>query len=358
MKKIFLLFSAISFVTFAVNAQLVVTPDTNTIQLVNNFVLSGVTTANVEYTGALNTLGSFSNGNTTNIGLSDGIIMTTGNLTSTPIGSPASVFASTDNGSAGCAILDNLVSGTTYNASILEFDLVPAGNVLEFQYVFASEEYPEYVCSSYNDVFGFFITGPDPSGGSFSDNNIAIVPGSTFPVAINSINNGTSGSYGSSGSCYSLNNSSLYVDNEELGGQSIVFDGFTTVLLAQLYVVPGQSYHLKMAIADVSDAIYDSGIFLKAQSMKSYNSTTGIDKVQSDLYNVYTNSANDHLIINRKNNNNKNEILSIYNTQGQIMMQTPLQEDKTEIGISNLSKGVYIVKINDTAHPFITKIVK
>jgi hypothetical protein len=119
------------------------------------------------------------------------------------------------------------------------------------------EEYPEYVNSSFNDVFGFFITGLNPAGGLYANTNVALVPGTSMPVAINNIN-------------LMLNNA-YYVYN--VGGVTIVFDGFTTVLTATIPVVPLATYHLKMAIADAGDMIFDSGIFLQCPSMRSYTIT-------------------------------------------------------------------------------------
>jgi len=52
----------------------------------------------------------------------------------------------------------------TFDASILEFDFIPQSDTLKFNYIFGSEEYPEYVNSGYNDVFGFFISGPGIAG--------------------------------------------------------------------------------------------------------------------------------------------------------------------------------------------------
>ena len=353
MKNITLLIFLFTYSIGTINAQLVVTSSTNAVQLVNDFVLSGVTASNVQYTGASNTLGSFSNGNTTNIGLPDGIIMTTGNLLGTGIGNPSSDFATTDNSGAGNSALDAIAGFTTYDASVLEFDLIPSGNVLEFQYVFASEEYNEYVNSSYNDVFGFFITGPDPSGGNYTGQNIATIPGTAgTPVSINNVNNGVASGC-AAGPC---TNCAYFVDN--CNGTSIVYDAFTTVLLAKIDVIASNSYHLQMAVADVSDGVLDSGIFLKAQSMKSYNSSTSIKDVQLNSYLVYTNSLSDQLIINKVNNKEENEILSILNTQGQVIKQVSLQDEKTEFNISDLAKGVYIVKINGNNNSFVKKIIK
>ncbi|MFH0866607.1 MAG: choice-of-anchor L domain-containing protein [Bacteroidota bacterium] len=347
MKKIItILFVAFTFLT--VNAQLVVTNDTNTVQLVNGFILTGVTASNVTFTGTVNTLGTFINGNTTDIGLNNGIIMTTGNFLSSQIGSSASNFATYDNGGAGCGILDSLVSGTTYDATILEFDLIPAGNVLEFQYVFASEEYSEYVNSSFNDVFGFFIGGANPSGGNYTSYNIAIIPGTSLPVAINNVNNGYSSNC-TTGPC---TNCSYFIDN--CTGLTIIFDGFTSVLQAQVFVIPYNTYHLKMAIADVGDGIYDSGIFLKAQSMKSYNGNVGITNIQNSDYSLFPNPADDKIEISLTV---KSEI-EILNMAGQSIKSINADEKQINIDISGFTKGIYLLKVKNENGIAVEKFIK
>lgn len=342
MKKIYLLLVSAVFIAGPLSAQFVITPDTNTTQLVNDFILTGVTASNVVYTGAANTLGSFINGSMTDIGLDEGIFMTTGDITATPsVGSPVSEFACTDNSGLGDPLLESLIPGfTTYNASILEFDLVPVGNVLEFQYVFASEEYPEYVGSSFNDVFGFFISGQNPAGGNYIDSNIAIIPGTNLPVAINNVNAGLNASY--------------FVDNETLGGQTIVFDGFTTVLLVHSYVVPSASYHLKMAIADAGDGVFDSGIFLKAQSMKSYNETTGIDEQQSCAFNIYPNPVKDKIKIPLSEASQ----IEILNFQGQVIACMNENEDHASIDLSGFTKGIYFVRVKTDNGVSVLKFIK
>lgn len=128
-------------------------------------------------------------------------------------------------------------------------------DTLYLKYVFGSEEYPEYVLNLYNDVFGFFVSGPNPLGGDYSQKNIAIVPGSDpeLPVSIDNINN-VIPSY-----------PEYYVDNT--GGMTIEYDGFTTVLYAKLPIIPGEEYHIKMAIADAGDGILDSGVCLEENSL-------------------------------------------------------------------------------------------
>ncbi len=173
----------------------------------------------------------------------------------------------------GDADLQALIGGnTSYQAAVLEFDFMPTANTVSFRYVFGSEEYPEYVCSNYNDVFGFFLSGPGISG-TFTNNavNIALIPSTTLPVAINSVNNGTAGTYGTAGNCTSLAWSSLYVDNESLNGTTIAFDGFTKVLTATHAVTPCETYHIKLAVSDISDGLLDSGVFLEANSFEAGN---------------------------------------------------------------------------------------
>ena len=129
---------------------------------------------------------------------------------------------------------------------ILEFDFVPQGPEIKFEYVFASEEYPEFVDSDFNDVFGFFLSGPGILGDySNSAKNIAVIPNTTTPISINNVNSGL--------------NSAYYVSNT--GGSTIQYDGFTTVLTAKSEVQCGLTYHIKLAIADVQDNIFDSAVF-------------------------------------------------------------------------------------------------
>ncbi|MDD5569888.1 MAG: choice-of-anchor L domain-containing protein [Bacteroidales bacterium] len=259
--------------------------------LVKNVLITGCLTAtNVTYKtsdadGNQNTLqfGYFDAAACTVLGLTKGIVMATGN-----IGSPSCpnhiITGPNDMPGAMCANnnvivtdadLNKLCKGCQfYDVCIIEFDFKPVGNVMQFKYVFASEEYPEYVCSQYNDVFGFFLTGPNPAGGNYTSQNIATVPGKPdIPVAINTINRGTSGGQGQDANCTKMDptwttNSAYYKGNGN-GQPDLQFDGLTVPLTAQANVVPCQTYHIKLAIADVGDGSYDSGVFLEANSFNA-----------------------------------------------------------------------------------------
>ncbi|MBP8041959.1 MAG: choice-of-anchor L domain-containing protein [Bacteroidales bacterium] len=249
-------------------AQLNINTSLNANQLMQNFIGGGVTVFNVVYTGGNASKATFTNGNNTNLGLSEGIILCSGNATN--IANPATFFMSNNLNQAGDATLNSINNGTsTFDAAVLEFDFIPVCDSVKFKYVFGSEEYPHSICSQYNDVFAFFITGPNPAGGNYANHNIALIPGTNLLVSVNSVNLGVPGPGLSAAGCLSLGYSNYYVDNLGLGGTTIAFGGFTTPLTARCKVVKDSVYHMKIAVADGQNAIYDSGVFLEANSFSS-----------------------------------------------------------------------------------------
>lgn len=257
-------------------------PNNHPDSLVQNILKSyGITISNVTFngspgiptTGGVDAIGYF-DGSTSNIGMDYGIILNTGDINDAP-GPNITGTDGFDNLSPGDPDLDLLLGNPTFNAAVLEFDFVTMGSEAYFKYVFGSEEYNEMVCSMFNDGFGFFVSGPGISG-PFSDSaiNIALIPNSMAVVGINTVNNGLIGSSGNTGGCGGsgdpgLLNSTYFVDNENLGQQSVQYDGFTEPLLASIATIPGQTYHLKIVVADALDAIYDSGVFLEGGSFGS-----------------------------------------------------------------------------------------
>lgn len=248
-------------------------------QLVQDFFIgSGVQISNVTLGAQTQNaqLGAFSNSNS-NLAISNGILLSTGYASDAAVnGSNLNSSFSSQNPNcppnetglclAGDADLDAIVGINTKDAAVLEFDFVPLSDTVRFRYVFASEEYNEYTCSQFNDVFAFLLTGP-----GFNNKNIALIPNTNIPVAINTVNNGLVGFFGSvsncSGSNGSLNYSNYFVNNG--GGNHVQFDGMTIVMEAVAVVVPCQTYHIKLAVADVNDGAFDSGVFLEANSFSS-----------------------------------------------------------------------------------------
>jgi outer membrane protein OmpA-like peptidoglycan-associated protein len=148
----------------------------------------------------------------------------------------------------------------TFDACVLEMDIVPTADTLAFNYVFGSEEYDEFVGTDYNDVFAFFISGEGIDG----EKNLAVIPGSEIPVSVNTINNGPSSRPGRNAS-----NPSYYVSNVS-GSLAIEYDGLTKLMYIRQPVKPYETYHIKLAIADVSDNSYDSGVMIEGKSFISY----------------------------------------------------------------------------------------
>jgi len=280
MKRIVLLFILIVLISKYedVSAQLVVENNLTVVDLVESiFVGQGVTVSNVTFNGVagnqVKVQAGYFNSSASNIPITSGIILASGDIDVAvgPNNSPSA--GSNAGGNYQDDDLNAIATASTNNAAVLEFDFIPAGDTLTFNYVFASEEYNEYVCSAFNDVFGFFLSGPGLSGPYENGGiNIAIIPETTLPVAINNVNNGSIGSAGSSSNCSAnqLNNSEYFVDNENNSAfSSTQYDGFTVSLQAGAKVECGQQYHIKLAIADASDAILDSGVFLEESSFSS-----------------------------------------------------------------------------------------
>lgn len=244
-KVFILLFLCLLLNTSLLRSQITTTANGNAQQLVESIMGKGYTVTNSKLTCPTNASGTFVN-ITSNIGLGKGIILTTGSIDNIK-GPNNNTGEGTPNNGAGDTELDNVTKVKTMDACVLEFDLVPSCDELKINYVFASEEYPEYVGLDYNDLFAFFISGPGITGTV----NMATIPNSTTPVTINDVN--------------SANNSQYFVDNAN--GATIQYDGFTKPLTASAKVIPCSSYHLKMAIADVGDESYDSGVFIEAGSI-------------------------------------------------------------------------------------------
>ena len=253
---------------FISGAQIVVTPSATAVALASKLTGPGVIVLAPTLTCTPTAEGTFTGPST--LSFDSGIVLTNGRAktTGTSYGSngPASNFASTANGTPGDPDLTALAGLSTYDACILEFDFKPAGDTVKFNYVFGSEEYTGYTCSSFNDVFGFFISGP----GYAAATNIALVPGTTIPVCINSVNCGATGGYSTS-TCNALGPGSpfcsYYVNNST--GTTITYNGITTTLTAIAAVTPCNTYHLKIGVADGTDDVYDSGVFIEAGSLTS-----------------------------------------------------------------------------------------
>jgi hypothetical protein len=234
--------------------------------LAQSLVGNGVTISNITFTGANNAAGSFSGGSGI-VGFDSGIVLGTGSVqTNASHPAPCSKGVegpnqcagnTTENGKPGDTDLTALAGFATQDATVLEFDFVPTFSTVHFNYVFSSDEYSEFANTQFNDTFAFFVNGV----------NCAVVPGTTTPVSVNTINNGNP-----SGDM-TPHNQQLFVDNTQ-GQLDTEMDGLTTVLTCDANVNAGQTNHMKLAIADGSDQQLDSNVFIQAGSLVSGTTTT------------------------------------------------------------------------------------
>ena len=272
------------FASKEIFAQLSLNSTTSPTQLVEKVLLGyGVKASNITFTGNSNlSKASFVYKDivgATNLGLSKGVLLSTGNVLDA-IGPNLNSSTGIQGSGVQDKELDSIISKTgkqTNDAVVLEFDFIPQSDSINFEYVFASEEYPEFNCSSFNDIFGFFLSGPNPFGGMYQMHNLAIVPGTNGTnVSINSINSGNVSKKNNPVICDNIDPnwrdySKYFIVNEAFDPTStqIGFDGFTKPLKARAKVICGQKYHLKIALADVGDQNYDSGVFLLGGSLSS-----------------------------------------------------------------------------------------
>lgn len=199
----------------------------------------------------------------------NGIILSTGKINNAP--GPNS-YLSDDGGGMGwngdSDLNDALGLSNTFNATVLEFDFIPLGNRISFDYIFSSEQYltsPSSNQCNFTDGFAFLLK----EASATTYDNLAIIPGTNIPVKVNTVR-------GPGTICPPAN--AAYFDAFNGTTHPTNFNGQTTVLTAQADVVPGQTYHIKLVIADEGNYRYDSAIFLKGGSF-NFGIDLGVDRL-------------------------------------------------------------------------------
>ena len=187
-------------------------------------------------------------------GVNSGIVLTTGDVLH------AEGPNDEDSSSATASDLPDPYLFGSVDSSSLEFNFVSTGGDLYFDFVFASEEYNEFVGSAFNDQFGFFVDGF----------NVALIPDTTEEVSINTVNNTSHRIY------YNDNTDGAFT-------QWFGYDGFTHVLTAEVLGLEPGVHTFRMTVADVGDSIYDSAVLLKAGSFRGENIGFTVDHIPSEI---------------------------------------------------------------------------
>ena len=337
-----------------VSAQITVTNTTTPAVLVMDTLIGdGVSVSNIEFNQSISAAESITNrigyfdASGTSFPMERGIIISTGHVDGA-VGPNSASNGTTTSTTSDPVIsdldLEFIATSVAYDQTVLEFDLIPLGDSVYINYVFASEEYPEFVGASFNDVFGFFVSGPGFSG-PYEDGgiNVALVPGTPIPIAINNVNNGTS----ESGPC---TNCAYYISNA--GGSDVEYDAYTTSLFAEFPVDSGSTYHIKFAIADVGDAFYDSGIFLGEKLITSnYNppdttiDDTGLNEGNFD-FKLYPVPVQNELTLEfSQNKNTSNLVIEIYSLDGQFLSSHYSDGSSIQKIDFPFESGHYLIKV-------------
>jgi len=261
------------FIVFFVASKAQMRVDTSkTIDFLVEHVLlsenSCVEIESVNFIGAKSAIGIF-NCKSSTINLKRGIIMATGCVLDA-IGPNEAANTGREVFYASDPDLSKISNGKTSDICILEIAFKATGDKVSFNYAFASEEYPEFVNKGVNDVFAFFISGLGIEG----KKNIAVLPETDIPISVDNINDKENSEFYIANKLWKTENFDLFQKDKAIGELSFYFqyDGMTTILKAESNVIPGEIYKIKLAIADVGDRIYDSAVFLEANSLKSYSS--------------------------------------------------------------------------------------
>ena len=223
---------------------------TNAINLAESIFGNGVTVNSATYSGDIDSAGTYSNADTLMPGVApgdSGIIMSTGNaqdFTNSRGSSNRSDSTSTNTSGVNNDAQLNAAAGTrTYDASILDVNFTPDSDLMTMQFVFSSEEYPEFQNSIYQDFFGVWINGQEVQ--------LAVGNGDMDPGNINT-----------------SNNINMFVNNTN-DAYNTEMDGFTITMTLTMNVIPNIPNTMRIAIADVSDTGYDSNLMIAANSVQT-----------------------------------------------------------------------------------------
>lgn len=211
----------------------------------------GVTVVGASYTGDNRSSGIYTNGDSVSPGVTpsdSGVILSTGrvsNFTRSSNSNPnqSSNTSSNTSGVNNDPAFNSMAGINTYDAAWIDVDFIPTGDTMTIQFVFSSDEYPEYTNTIYNDAVGVWVNGTPAT--------LTVGDGTT---TVGNVNN--------------IDNYNLYNDNT--GDQyNTEMDGFTVTMTLTMTVIPGQVNSIRIGIADLSDSSYDSNLLIAGNSIQT-----------------------------------------------------------------------------------------
>ncbi|MRU16035.1 Hint domain-containing protein [Roseovarius sp. A21] len=243
----------------------------------------GTTIVSASYTGDNDSSGIYSNGDSISPGVTPsdtGVMFSTGDLRSFTNSSnwwwnqDANQSSNTTSNSSGPNNdpgFNSAAGANTYDASYLDVDFIPTGDVMTMQFVFASEEYPEYANGAFQDFVGVWVNGTQVE--------MSVGDGDIDP---NNLNAGSA--------------ENLFIDNT--GSQyNTEMDGFTATLTLTIPVNADEVNSIRIGIADVTDSNYDSTLLIAADSVQTalvaMDDNIRIDPDGSGTLDLLSNDVND-----------------------------------------------------------------
>ena len=258
----------------AVGNELPIDEGASALDMANAIMGDGVTVTGATYTGWSESSGIYTNGDSVAPGVTPsdtGVILSTGRASdiTRSNGDPNRQGNESTNtsGPNNDADFNALAGASTYDASFIEISFIPTGDTLSMQFVFASDEYPEFSNSIYNDAVGVWI----------NDTNVPFAVGDPSVGGVNQ-----------------SNNVNLYNDNTN-DDYNTEMDGFTVTMTMSIPVIPGQVNTIKIGIADVADANYDSSLLIAGDSMQTVfdagDDSTRLDPNGTKILDVLANDS-------------------------------------------------------------------
>lgn len=275
--------------------------------------------------------------------LEKGIVLTTG-FANEAIGPNFSTNNGSDNGALGDGLLDAELNGfsQTFNSARLEFDITAHSDSLYLKYMFASEEYPEYVGSQFNDLFRIYISGPGIDGLM----NIATLANGD-PIEVNTVNNGPN----NAGPCINCAHYNYNGDGNtapyDMDPGYLQYDGYTTGIPAVARnLIMDSTYHLIFVIADCGDPVWDSALFI--ESCNHCNFQVGSDDREFSDLEIYPNPVMQGESLKLSTPEGEYQILR---TDGRVIQQGT---HRGEIKIDPaLPKGYYFMRSGSLSTPLL-----
>lgn len=218
--------------------------------MANEIFGDGVTVVGASYSGWSESSGIYTGGDSTSPGVvpgDTGVILSTGraaDFTNSTGSSNQSTNTSTNTpGATNDSDFNALAGASTYDASFMIVDFIPTGDTMTMQFVFSSEEYPEYSNSIYNDAVGVWINGANVE--------LAVGDGGSDVGNVNQ-----------------SDNENLFINNSN-DDYNTEMDGFTVTMTLTIPVNPGVVNSIKIGIADVGDSSYDSNLLIAGDSLQT-----------------------------------------------------------------------------------------